>query len=158
IFSPGLYYLAVSHYYRAPTDAFPIALWFNYSSEGRPDGAGQLYPIAGWEGVSGDGGPYTITLTGAGPVPPRPPGGCCLSNGTCSFVSSGACTALSGVYRGSGVACSAANCTQPPSGACCLPNMTCAVISGPYCAFRGGVYHGDGSACASSGCTLAWVE
>jgi hypothetical protein len=158
IFSPGLYYLAISHYYYAPTDAYPVAMWFTYSPEHRPDGGGQFYPIAGWEGISGDGGAYTIALTGAALVPAGPAGACCLSNGMCSPVSSGACAALSGVYQGPGTVCGSANCPQPPSGACCLPNMTCEVLSQAYCGFRAGVFQGVGSACAKAGCTLAWIE
>jgi hypothetical protein len=158
LFSAGLYYLAVSKYYNAPTDSYPIAIWFTYSPEARPDGGGQLYPVAGWEGGQGGAGAYQISLTGAALVPAGPPGACCLSDGSCSFVSAGACAALGGVHQGGGIACAAANCVQPPGGACCLPDLTCVAMSQTLCTFRGGVYQGTGTACATAGCTLGWVE
>ena len=157
VFSPGLYYLVISHFYNAPTDAYPVAMWFTYSPEARPDGGGQLYPIAGWEGGEGDGGAYQIDLTGAALVPPGGEGACCLANGFCATVSAGACAALGGVFN-AGASCASTPCAHPPSGACCLPNMTCQVMSQAYCAFLGGAYKGTGTTCAAAGCTLGWVE
>jgi hypothetical protein len=63
--TPGVYYLAISHY-----DFDPISvggpIFPNRSSVVGPTGRGGTLPMTGWTGV-GDhlGGPYTIFLTGA---------------------------------------------------------------------------------------------
>lgn len=71
--SSGLYYLAISGFSH-PVDAFNNDIWFGTGSadvERAPDGLGATSPIGSWSGSPVPYGPhsYTITLTGAAPVP-----------------------------------------------------------------------------------------
>lgn len=65
--TPGDYFVAVSEWDTAALDAFGQRLWMDepWDVERAPDGPGAANMVAGWETDFGEGGSYTITLTGA---------------------------------------------------------------------------------------------
>jgi hypothetical protein len=91
------------------------------------------------------GGGYWLTphLVTTGPVGAEIPatGACCLSNGTCEALTSAACAAAGGTYRGDASTCSSVQCAAPScldltvtgTGECtavnCGPDITCYVLT-----------------------------
>jgi subtilisin-like proprotein convertase family protein len=75
------------------------------------------------------------------------PGACCLTNGTCTFVSLLSCMGSGGSFTTIGTPCVSANCPQP--GACCMPDGTCALIPPSVCRTQGGIFRGPGVACGT---------
>jgi hypothetical protein len=80
-------------------------------------------------------------------------GACCLPSGTCQVISQSNCLAQSGLYRGDGVTCAAANCPLP-TGACCFTNGNCLNFTEANCATAAGTWLGGGTACNGSLCPL----
>lgn len=76
-------------------------------------------------------------------------GACCLPDGTCELMTVQDCQAKGGVYRGDGVDCASANCTQP-SGACCFSNGFCVPLTQSNCAGAGGTWVGAGTSCGAN--------
>jgi hypothetical protein len=91
-----------------------------------------------------------------------PSGACCFGNGTCQFITSGACAGSGGAWQGEGTDCSPNLCPQPPkyryvpcpdpSGACCHPDGTCTTVPVGICSSTGGIYQGDGVVCYAGLC------
>lgn len=85
---------------------------------------------------------------------PDPTGACCLPNGSCiDNVTSAACAAQGGIYRGNGVLCSAQMCPEFPR-ACCFASGggTCQNLTPSQCIGFGGTPGPAGSACATYVC------
>ncbi len=76
-------------------------------------------------------------------------GACCAPAGTCTLVSSAACTA--GTYSGNGTVCSPNPCT--PIGACCGTLNSCSLRSRIDCQILAQVYLGDGTTCVATPCS-----
>lgn len=75
------------------------------------------------------------------------PGACCLADGTCDdALDRESCTAIGGIFQGSGTTCASAECT--PSGACCFFPLACVDgMSQGDCGAEGGSFQGIGTAC-----------
>jgi hypothetical protein len=80
---------------------------------------------------------------------PNATGACCFTNGTCQFITLGACEAQGGNFRGQNIACVAANCPQP--GACCLSDGSCQLVLPLACTTVGGVFNASVT-CAQASC------
>ena len=78
-------------------------------------------------GAIGVAVPATLTVTVSDPdadaltvqfygraVPPPQPGACCKADSSCVFVTATECAALSGTFKGEGVACTSGICDTPP--------------------------------------------
>lgn len=70
-------------------------------------------------------------------------GACCLSDGTCEFVSESQCSTDGGTWQGTGTNCST-------TGACCI-GSTCVTTTSSCCT---GVYLGDGTLCSPNPCPV----
>jgi hypothetical protein len=82
--------------------------------------------------------------------PSNDPGACCMSDGTCTFVSQVNCFNAGGVFTSVGTTCAQANCPQPA--ACCLSNGTCISATPASCSSQGGIFQGAGSTCGTITC------
>jgi spore coat protein A len=80
-------------------------------------------------------------------------GGCCRGGGVCSIETQSGCTALGGVYQGSGTSCSPNPCVVV-NGACCANNGSCTEGTQTACITGGGTYQGDNTTCQSMTCPI----
>jgi hypothetical protein len=83
------------------------------------------------------------------------PGACCLTNGTCTFVSQINCQGAGGTFTTIGTTCAAANCPTPR--ACCFFDGTCSVLVPSACSLQGGASLSAG-ACSAGLCPAPWAE
>lgn len=83
---------------------------------------------------------------------PQITGACCATSGTCTVITSQACTQQGGTYRGDNVTCANAACPQPP-GACCLPIGGCDQRTNTACVNIGGIWRGANSVCGNVTCS-----
>ncbi len=82
-----------------------------------------------------------------------PGGACCLPDGSCVTLSSGACALAGGTFQGVGVPCAPGLCPLP-TGACCLPDGSCNTLTPAACAAAGGTFQGAGTDCPGQNCPL----
>lgn len=90
--------------------------------------------------------------TSCAPNDTCPTGACCKPDGTCvGGVTSAACAAMSGTFRGVGSNCNDANCPQPV-GACCLSNGNCLSLTQANCGVIPNTHWAGALTTCPSGC------
>ncbi|MBX3383335.1 MAG: hypothetical protein KF864_07480 [Phycisphaeraceae bacterium] len=95
----------------------------------------------------GAGGTYLGNGTVCGSGSTCPTGACCLPDGSCQpGITSTACGAQGGLFRGVGSNCASANCPQP-QGACCAPTGFCLIVTEATCTGIGGTWAGALTTC-----------
>jgi hypothetical protein len=75
-------------------------------------------------------------------------GSCCMTDASCSQMTSADCLAGGGAWTEAGD-CATTDCV---AGACCLSATDCVDYTSDACSAMGGAYKGDGTACATTDC------